>query len=97
LSSSSPLLNESSSRSNQRTEEPSMPIKSPKVEKGKTSAALAGKRGPSLPHERDESVEKTDVAPRKIMQQAKADIDSGKVATDRSEAADAAYRKQKEP
>ena len=72
-----------------------MPIKSPKVE-GKTRTARAGKRGPSLPHERDESVGKTDVAPRKIMQQAKADIDSGKVATDRSEATDAAYRKQKE-
>ena len=73
-----------------------MPIKSPKVE-GKRRAALAGKRGPLLPHERDESVEKTDAAPRKIMQQAKADLDSGKVATDRSEATDAAYRKQKEP
>jgi hypothetical protein len=72
-----------------------MPIKSPKVE-GKTRAALAGKRAPSLPHERDESVG-NDVAPRKIMEQAKADIDSGKVATDRSEATDAAYRKQKEP
>ena len=73
-----------------------MPIRSPKVE-GKRRAALAGKRAPSLPHERDESVRKADVAPRKIMEQAKADIDSGKMATDRSEATDAAYRKQKEP
>jgi hypothetical protein len=71
-----------------------MPIKLPKGE-GKTRAALAGKRRPALPHERDESVGKNDVAPRKIMRQAKADIDSGKVATDRSEATDAAYRKQK--
>jgi len=82
-------------QSNKRAADPKMPIKSPKAE-GKTRAALARKRVPSLPHERDESVGKNDDAPRKIMQQAKADIDSGKVATDRSEATDAAYRRQKE-
>ena len=58
--------------------------------------ALEHKPAPPLPHERDESVGKAEDAPRKIIRQAKADVDSGKTATDRSEATDAAYRKQKQ-
>lgn len=73
-----------------------MPI-TPAKDKGKTRAAVGGARVPPLPHERDESVGKADGAPRKVIEQAKADIDSGKTATDRGEATDAAYRKQKQP
>ncbi len=72
-----------------------MAIKPPRSD-GKTRAAVEGTLAPPLPHERDESVGMADVAPRKIIRQAKADIDSGKSATDRSEATDATYRKQKE-
>lgn len=50
-----------------------------------------------LPHERDESNGDVDAEPRAVIRQAKADIDSGKQATDRGEATDAAYRRQKEP
>lgn len=60
-----------------------------------TTVAQDGKKVPRLPHELDESSDSGTGAPRDVMRQAKKDVDSGKQATDRSEATDAAYRKQK--
>lgn len=63
--------------------------------KSNTTVAQDGDRVPRLPHERDESSDSGTGAPRDVMRQAKKDLDSGKQPTDRGEATDAAYRKQK--
>ena len=60
-----------------------------------TTVAQDGEKAPRLPHERDESSDSGTGAPRDVIRQAKKDVDSGKQATDRSEATDAAYEKQK--
>ncbi len=62
---------------------------------GRTSAAKDGEKSPRLPHERDESSDSGTSEPRDVIRQAKADLDSGKQATDRGEATDAAYQRQK--
>jgi len=71
----------------------------PEQKKSQTSVAKDGARAPRLPHERDESSDSAADVGRDqasgVMRQAKADVDSGKQPTDRSEATDAAYKRQK--
>ena len=62
---------------------------------GRTAVAQEGARSPRLPHERDESSDSGKSAPREVMRQAKKDLEAGKQPTDRGEATDAAYRRQK--
>ncbi len=61
----------------------------------RTTVAQDGEKVPRLPHEHDESSDSGTGAPRDVMRQAKKDLDSGKRPTDRGEATDAAYRRQK--
>ncbi len=60
-----------------------------------TSAARDGRKSPKLPHERDESSDDGPTVSRDVIRQAHDDVVSGKRPTDRSEATDAAYQKQK--
>ena len=60
-----------------------------------TRTTSEGEPVPRLPHERDESSDSGTSEPRDVMRQAKEDLDSGKVQTDRGEATDAAYQRQK--
>lgn len=69
------------------------PKTSPNI--GRTAVAQDGEQAPRLPHEHDESSDSGTSAPRDVMRQAKEDLDSGKQATDRGEATDAAYQRQK--
>ena len=62
---------------------------------GRTAVAKDGEPSPRLPHERDESSDSGTSAPRDVMRRAKKDLDSGKQPTDRSEATDVAYQRQK--
>ena len=62
---------------------------------GRTTVAKDGERSPRLPNEHDESSDSGTGAPRDVMRRAKEDLDSGKQPTDRGEATDAAYRRQK--
>ncbi len=62
---------------------------------GNTTAAKDGEKAPRLPHEHDESSDSGTGAPSDVMRQAKEDLDSGKQPTDRGEATDEAYRRQK--
>ncbi len=62
---------------------------------GRTTVAKDGERAPRLPHEHDESSDSGTSEPRDVMRQAKEDLDSGKQPTDRGEATDAAYQRQK--
>lgn len=57
--------------------------------------ATTEKKVPRLPHERDESSDSQDTAPRGKMKQAHDDVESGKMDTDRGAPANAAYQKQK--
>jgi hypothetical protein len=50
---------------------------------------------PPVPAEKDESIDLTDLRPRKIMKQAAADIANGLQDTGRSEQTDATYKKLK--
>ncbi len=71
----------------------------PEPEPSKTShthSSRDGEKAPRLPHERDESSDSGTGAPSDVMRQAKEDVDSGKRPTDRSEATDAAYQRQKD-
>ena len=62
-----------------------------------THAAIGGAAVPRLPHERDESSDSVESAPRDVIRQAHDDLESGKVDTDRGPPSDAAYRRQKAP
>jgi hypothetical protein len=57
-------------------------VKNPKQRQVKTAPPVDEKSAPRLPHERDESADSQSIAPRKVMQQAAADIESGQVDTD---------------
>jgi hypothetical protein len=59
--------------------------------KGQTRSNVKGETAPRLPHERDESSDSDKNAPREVIRQAGKDVESGKRATDRSEAADEVY------
>ena len=50
---------------------------------------------PRLPHERDESSDSQQTEPSHRMRKAQADVESGRVDTDRGTPADDAYQKQK--
>jgi hypothetical protein len=50
---------------------------------------------PPLPFERDESIDSSDVKPRKVMKQAAADLSAGMQDTGRSAEMDATYKKLK--
>jgi hypothetical protein len=65
------------------------------AEPAKTRSAVDGEEAPRQAHERDESSDSGTTAPRDVMRQAEADLASGKQQTDRGEATDAAYQKQK--
>ncbi len=70
----------------------------PATRQGKTSDTTVAKDGdgsPRLPHEHDESSDSGKSEPREVIRQAKKDLDSGKQQTDRGEATDAAYQRQK--
>jgi len=60
-----------------------------------TNVSKDGDASPRLPNERDESSDSGRSEPRAVIRQAKADLDSGKQQTDRGEATEAAYEKQK--
>lgn len=62
---------------------------------GKTSTITEGRRAPRSPNEHDESSDSQTGGPSDIGRQAKEDVDAGKRQTDRGEATDAAYRRQK--
>jgi hypothetical protein len=62
---------------------------------GRAQVSRDGAKSPRLPHEHDESSDIAAGAPRDVMRRAKEDIDGGKQQTDRGEATDAAYRRQK--
>ena len=62
-----------------------------------THAAIGGAAVPRLPHERDESSDSGESAPRDVIRQAHDDLESGKVDTDRGPPSDAAYQRQKAP
>jgi hypothetical protein len=49
---------------------------------------------PRLPHERDESSDSQNGGPRRVMQQAKDDVERGMVDTDRGPVLDDVYEKQ---
>ena len=57
-------------------------VKNPKPRQVKTAPPVDAKNIPRLPHERDESADNQNRAPRKVMRQAAADIESGQVDTD---------------
>ena len=67
----------------------------PNKDASQTTVAQDGEKSPRLPHEHDESSDSGTSAPREVMRQAKKDLDSGKQPTDRGEATDAAYERQK--
>ncbi len=50
-----------------------------------------GKAAPRLPHERDESTDGAGSEPRESMRRAREDVESGKTASDRSEASEEVY------
>ena len=58
-----------------------------------TRADVDGESSPRLPHERDESSDSGTGAPSDVMHIAHDDVESGKVATDKSEGTDATYEK----
>jgi hypothetical protein len=58
-----------------------------------TRPQLAGESAPRLPHERDESSDSGTGAPSDVIERARDDVESGKSATDKSEATDAVYRR----
>ena len=59
------------------------------------SVSSAGKRVALLPHERDETTDGQTSSPRKVMQQAVADIANGLKDTDRSAQVNQTYQKLK--
>jgi len=56
-----------------------------------THSNVKGETAPRLPHERDESSDSGTARPDPLAQQAAEDMESGKRATDRSEATDEVY------
>ena len=74
-----------------------MPQANQNDDPGKTNSAVQGEEAPRQPHERDESSDSGTSEPRDVIRQAKADLDEGKRQTDRGEATDATYQKQKTP
>lgn len=60
---------------------------------GETRARVKGCPAPRLPHERDESSDSVATEPSQVMQQAHADVQSGKTGSDRGEATDEVYRR----
>jgi hypothetical protein len=58
-----------------------------------TRANVNGEPAPRLPHERDESSDSGTGAPSDVMRRAGNDVESGKSATDKSEATDEVYRR----
>jgi hypothetical protein len=59
---------------------------------GDEKADAGGEKVPRMPHERDESSDRAGSTPRDIMNQARKDVESGKVDTSRAEATDKTYR-----
>ncbi len=57
--------------------------------------SILGESVPSLPSEKDESVDVSDVVVRKVMRQAATDIARGLKDTDRADQVDKIYRKLK--
>ncbi len=74
-------------------ESPTPEPTSPKT--SRTHVAKDGEQSPRLPHEHGESSDSGTGAPSDVMRQAKEDVDSGKLPTDRGEATDEADRRQK--
>jgi len=58
-----------------------------------TTANVAGRPAPRVPHERDESTDSGIGAPSDVMRRAHDDVASGKTGTDKGEATDAVYRR----
>jgi hypothetical protein len=57
--------------------------------------SILGESVPSLPSEKDESIDASDVVVRKVMRQAATDIAKGLKDTDRGDQVDKIYRKLK--
>ena len=62
----------------------------------KVSRRILKEPAPKLPHERDESVDSQVTEPRKIIQNAAADLSRGQQDTDRSAEMNKVYRKLKQ-
>lgn len=60
---------------------------------GQTTTRTDGDVSPRLPHERDESADSQVGRPRKVIEQARRDVDKGLVDTDRGPVLDATYQK----
>jgi len=56
-------------------------------------ANVDGEPAPRLPHERDESSDRSTSAPSDVMRRARDDVESGKSPTDKGEATDEVYRR----
>lgn len=64
-------------------------------QRGDTTANVYGEPAPRMPHERDESSDSQDSAPRRIIEQARRDIVSGQKDTDKGPPLDETYRRLK--
>ncbi len=65
--------------------------------KGETVVSIKGESAPRLPHEHDESSHSQASEPRKVIQQAKADLDRGLVDADVGKPMNELYKKSFKP
>jgi hypothetical protein len=60
---------------------------------GRTTVRIGRSKVPRLPHERDESSDRADPEPTPQMRRAAADVEAGRVDTDKGPVLDSSYRK----